>query len=64
MLLRIELLSGLRSYTSTRATPSRVVYAAYDRGVVTWWQVCDDRRFPSVTRSVAAFLDIAGLGRW
>ena len=23
-----------------------VVYAAHDRGVVTWWQVCDDCRLP------------------
>ena len=30
------------------------VHTTDDRGVVTWWQVCDDRRLPWVGRSVAA----------
>ena len=38
-----------------------IVKTAHNRGVVTRRQVCDDRRFPSVTRSIAAVSDIAPL---
>src|SRR5437667_436708 len=38
-----------------------VVYPAYDGGVITWWQVCDDRRFPAVPWSVAAVPSILDL---
>ena len=41
-----------------------IVYTAHDRGVVAWWQVCDDRRLPWVARSVAAVSDIADLVCW
>src|SRR5438552_1224558 len=34
-----------------------VVYPAHDRGVITCWQICDDRRFAWVPRSVAAVLN-------
>ena len=34
-----------------------VVYPAHDRGVITWGQVCDDRRFSRVPRGVAAVLN-------
>ena len=61
MLPRIELLSGLRSYTSTRATSDHVVYAASDSRVITCWKICYDRRLPSVTWSVAAVPDVAPL---
>src|SRR5262249_3751238 len=37
----------------------RVVYAAHDRRVVTWRQVCNDRRLPTVSRSVAAVPELA-----
>jgi hypothetical protein len=33
----------------------------YDRGVVTWWQCCDNRRLPWICWSVAAVQDIAHL---
>src|SRR6188472_2989037 len=38
-----------------------VIYSAHDGGVVTWWKVCDDRRFVRVRRSVAAILNILHL---
>ena len=38
-----------------------IVHAAHDSGVVTRRQVCDDRRFASVTGCVAAGLDVANL---
>src|SRR5204863_302320 len=38
-----------------------VVYTADDCGVVTWRQLCDNRRLPSVARSVAAILNIDDL---
>ena len=38
-----------------------VVYTTQNRGVVTHWQLCDDRRFPSVTRRVAAVHDLPDL---
>src|SRR5438093_4609880 len=37
------------------------VYTTYDGGVVTRRQVCYNRRFPSVTRSVTAVLDFLHL---
>src|SRR5882724_9867128 len=43
------------------ANSSHVVYTAHNRGVVTRWQVCDDRRFPSVTGCVPAVHDVAHL---
>ena len=38
-----------------------VIYATYDGGVVTCWQVCYDRRLPSVHWSVAAVPNIGDL---
>src|SRR6266496_554282 len=40
---------------------SGVVYPTQDGGVVTRWQVCDDRRFTRVPRSVAAVLNVLHL---
>src|SRR6266403_676606 len=40
---------------------SGVVYPTHDGGVVTRWEVCDDRRFPRVRRSVAAVLNVLDL---
>src|SRR5205807_1752412 len=37
------------------------VYTTHDRRVVACWQVCDDRRFSSVTRCVTAVLDFLHL---
>ena len=37
----------------------RGIYTAHDRGVVTWWQVCNDRGFPSVGRRIAASANLA-----
>src|SRR5918996_3699983 len=37
------------------------VFAAHNPGVVTWWQVCNNRRLSSVSRSVAAAPDLAHL---
>src|SRR5438477_156724 len=34
-----------------------IVYAAHDRGVVTWWQCCNNRRLPWVCWSMAAVPD-------
>src|SRR5437867_11686728 len=39
----------------------RAGYPAHDYGVVTRWQVCDDRRLARVSRSVAAVLNILDL---
>src|SRR6266545_4299218 len=36
-------------------------YPAYDGGVVTRWQVCDNRRFPRIPRSVTAVLNLLDL---
>ena len=38
-----------------------VVYPTHDGGVVTRWEVCDDRRFARVRRSVAAVLNVLDL---
>src|SRR6266496_1306901 len=38
-----------------------IVYAAYDRGVIACWQICNDRRLPWVTRCVATVLDFLHL---
>src|SRR5438876_1021240 len=38
-----------------------VVYPAYDRGVVTCWQVSNDRRFSRIPRSVTAILNFLDL---
>ena len=43
------------------ADSSRVVYTPHDRCVVTRRQVCDDRRFQSVARSVPAVHDVTDL---
>ena len=64
MLPRIELAVGAKIVHFHQSNSGRVVYTAHDRGVVTCWQLCDDRRFPSVPRSVAAVPDIAHLDRW
>ena len=40
---------------------SRVVYTPHDRRVVTRRQICDDRRFQSVARSVPAVHDVTDL---
>src|SRR6266436_6324775 len=37
------------------------VYTAYDSRVVTRWQICNNRRFPSVSRRVTAVLDFLHL---
>src|SRR5438094_538028 len=37
------------------------VYTTHDCSVVARWQVCDDRRFPSVTRCVTAVLNFLHL---
>src|SRR2546421_12558315 len=37
---------------------SNVVYPTHDGGVATRWEVCHDRRFPRVTRNVAAALNV------
>src|SRR5436309_2572183 len=44
-----------------QSNPGRVVHPAHDGGVVACWQVCDDRRFPSVTRCITAVLDFLHL---
>src|SRR6266699_3406200 len=38
-----------------------VVYSTHDGGVITRWEVCDDRRFARVRRSVAAVLNVLHL---
>src|SRR5436309_2399139 len=38
-----------------------VVYAAHDRGVVAYWQICNDRRLVWISRSQAAIHDILDL---
>src|SRR5947207_936201 len=38
-----------------------VAYTAHDSRVVACWQVCDNRRFPSVTRCVTAVLNFLHL---
>src|SRR5436190_2107513 len=43
------------------SNPGGVVHATRDRRVVARWQVCDNRRFPSVTRCVTAVLDFLHL---
>ena len=63
MLPRIELAVGAKIVHFHQSNSGHVVYTAHDRGVVTRRQVCDDRRLPSVTGSVAAVSDIADLGR-
>src|SRR5438477_11529394 len=40
---------------------SGVIYPTHNRGVITRWQVCHNRRFVRVTRSVAAVLNILDL---
>src|SRR5690349_5042769 len=40
---------------------SGAIYTAHDGGVVTRWQVSNDRRFPLVSRSVTAVLDFLHL---
>src|SRR5436309_2718484 len=37
------------------------VYTAHDSRVVARWQICNNRRFPSVTRRVTAVLDFLHL---
>src|SRR2546430_11877912 len=37
------------------------MHSTHNRGVVTGWQVCDDRRFARAPRSVAAVLNILDL---
>src|SRR6266568_5141700 len=37
------------------------VYTAYDSRVVARWQICNNRRFPSVSRRVTAVLDFLHL---
>ena len=61
MLPRIELAVGAKIVHFRESNAGGVVYTAYDRGVVTCWQLCDDCRFPSVARSVAAASDIGDL---
>src|SRR6476620_5092344 len=43
--------------TNSRAA----VHPAHDRCVAARWKVCDNRRFPSVSRSVTAVLNFLGL---
>ena len=45
----------------SQSNARRVVYTPHDRRVIACWQFCDDCRFPSVARSVAAVPDIAYL---
>src|SRR6266480_697923 len=40
---------------------SGAVYPTHDGGVVTRWEVCDDRRFARVPRVVAAVLNVLDL---
>ena len=40
---------------------SGVIYATHNRGVVPRWQICNDRRFEWICRSVAAVLNIGDL---
>src|SRR6266487_70853 len=44
-----------------QSNSGHVVYTANDRGVVTRRQVCDDRRFSSVSGYVAAVYNVADL---
>src|SRR4029453_13362254 len=61
MLPSIELVSGLRPYTSTRATPVMLFTPRTDRRVVARWQIRDDSRLKGVARSVAAGLNFVDL---
>ncbi len=61
MLPRFEFASGLKIVHFHQSHSGGVVYTAHDRRVVTRWQVCDDRRFSSVTGHVPAGLDFADL---
>src|SRR5882724_2808820 len=38
-----------------------LIHATHDRGVVTWWQCCDNRRLPWVCWSIAAVPDVLNL---
>src|SRR5262249_35205901 len=44
-----------------QSNSSGIIYATHDRRVVTGWQVCNDCRLPSVSRSVAAVLNLLNL---
>ena len=44
-----------------QSNSGRIVYAAHDRGVVAWWQLCNDRRLPSIAWNVAAVPDVVHL---
>ncbi len=46
-----------------QANSGGIVYTAHDRGVVTWWQLRDDRRLIWVAGCMAASLDVADLVR-
>ena len=42
-----------------QSNSSGVIYTPHDRRVVAGWQLCDDRRLPSVAGSVAAALNMS-----
>src|SRR5438874_1213692 len=44
-----------------QSNSGRTVYAAQNRGVVTWWQLCNDRRLSAVRWGVTAGPDVAHL---
>ena len=64
MLPSIELGVGAKIVHFHQSNSGGVVYTTHDRGVVTRWQVCDDRRLPSVAGRVAASLNSRPLDRW
>src|SRR6266404_5775522 len=44
-----------------QANTGGLIHATHDRGVVTWWQCCDNRRLAWVCWSMAAVPDVLNL---
>ena len=61
MLPSVESVSGLRSVHFHQSNSSRVTHAAYDGGVVTSWQTCNDGRLSQIHGSVTAVDDLLNL---
>src|SRR6266496_3557631 len=53
--------TGAKIVHFRESNSSGAVHSTHDRSVVARWQVCDDSRFPCVTRCMAAVQDITNL---
>src|SRR4051794_38501101 len=62
VILRVQKAILLQIVHFNEANPGRVVYTAHNGGVVTRWQVRNDRRLGGIGWSVAAILNISYLG--